>query len=152
MEDTVASSDRQVNVWGLEAWWGQRYEWIDNVISTNYEWTFFGHTDVKQRAFLTGGSNGFALRLRIGSYLDAISVEGGGSNSSGYCDRCIYNKASNVVVARGTADTKNAGIVCYDADMYNTDTSSGISSRLGFRGNIIEEKASSVFKGITAID
>lgn len=135
MEDTKTGHKSQVNFWGLEGWWGKRYEWIGNVSSNANRWDITDN-DGSIRTVKGLGGAGFSIKMLIGANLDAISLDAGGSSTTGYCDRCIYSStnANDIVVARGTADINNAGVVCYDADMSKGQIVSISATRLCYRG------------------
>ena len=136
MEDTKKGHTAQVNFWGLEGWWGKRYEWLGNVNSNAGQWSIIDNDGIVR--IVSGlAANGFSSKILIGPHLDAISLEAGASSTTGYCDRCLYSGAKDVVVARGTADVNNAGVVCYDADMSKEQIVGSSATRLAYRGEYV---------------
>lgn len=155
MADTVAGGNgdsNSINFLGLENWWGNKYEFIDN-IRFNYT------TEVSQPNFSIQEYDGTwrhvqvgtstsewkcPVKLRIGNKLDMISFnisESSGSTTTGFCDEQYYSTSTNRVVLRSCGNSYASGGVAYLNTNYSDSyTSSNCSSRLAFRGNIIEEK------------
>ena len=156
MADTVAGSNGNsdsINFLGLENWWGNKYEFVDNI---RYNYT----NDVAQPNFSIQEYDGtwrhvqvgssqasgwkYPVKLRIGNKLDMIPFDvskSSGSTTTGFCDGQHYSTATNRVVLRSCDGSDTVGGVAYLCASYsdsNTYTSCG--SRLAFRGNIIEEK------------
>lgn len=155
MADTVAGGNGDsdsINFLGLENWWGNKYEFIDN-IRFNYT------TEVSQPSFSIREYDGtwrhvqvgtsasswkYPVKLRIGNKLDMIPFnisESSGSTTTGFCDGQYYNTSANRVVRRScSSSAASGGVACLSAYDSASGTSSGVGSRLAFRGNIIEEK------------
>lgn len=156
MADTVAGGNGDsdsINFLGLENWWGNKYEFVDNI---RYNYT----NEVSQPNFSIQEYDGtwrhvqvgsrqasgwmYPVKLRIGNKLDMIPFdvnESSGSTTTGFCDGQYYGTATNRVVLR-SCDYSYAGggVACLYASDSDSSTSSYCGSRLAFRGNIIEEK------------
>lgn len=155
MADTVAGGNgdsNSINFLGLENWWGNKYEFIDN-IRFNYT------TEVSQPNFSIQEYDGTwrhvqvgtstsewkcPVKLRIGNKLDMIPFnisESSGSTTTGFCDGQYYSTSTNRVVLRSCSySNAYGGVACLGADYSDSGTGSSCGSRLAFRGNIIEEK------------
>jgi hypothetical protein len=141
-----------INFWGLEAWWGWKHEFVDNIVTYG-----MGQCDIieddgsARRITSLTIQTGYIERLSIGEHLDAIpTMKGGGENCS-YCDY-YFSGVENCASTRGGNNVYGeTGICAFNTSVGKTYSDSTYSSRLAFRGNIIEEKDSSVFKNITAL-
>lgn len=159
MEDTVASvngNSQSINFWGLENWWGNKSEWVDNVVvnpeSANGLWRITeddGTTrDVQGKIF-----NDYMKTAIIGEHLDLIpSSSSYGSETTGYCDY-VYtggNSTSRVIYRSGNS-MGNGGGVCNAVTNSRTYIHSVNGSRLAFRGDIVEAESVEVFQSLQAI-
>lgn len=156
MADTVAGSNGNsdsINFLGLENWWGNKYEFVDNI---RYNYT----NDVAQPNFSIQEYDGtwrhvqvgssqasgwkYPVKLRIGNKLDMIPFdisESSGSTTTGFCDGQYYSTATNRVVLRSYYYSyADGGVACLFTSGSDSITYSNCGSRLAFRGNIIEEK------------
>lgn len=146
MTDTTASNGNTDNIvfWGLENWWGDLYEWVDNVVIDNHTWTITeddGTTRTIQASAMASGNDAtiYPSKFIIGDDLDVIAAAGqsGGSDSQGYCDGQYYTSSSSRVVARSCLHANSLGGVAYvyafrDSSYAYTD----VGSRLAFTGVI----------------
>lgn len=156
MADTVAGGNGDsdsINFLGLENWWGNKYEFVDNI---RYNYTnevsqlnfSIQEYDGTWRHVQVGSSQAsnwkYPVKLRIGNKLDMIPFdvnESSGSTTTGFCDGQYYSTATNRVVLRSCHYSSAYGGVAYlDTGNSDSDTNSNFGSRLAFRGNIIEEK------------
>lgn len=156
MADTVAEGNGNsdsINFLGLENWWGNKYEFVDNI---RYNYT----NDVAQPNFSIQEYDGtwrhvqvgssqssgwkYPVKLRIGNKLDMIPFdvnESSGSTTTGFCDGQYYGTATNRVVLRSYFSSYTyGGVACLNAVNSDSYTYANCGSRLAFRGNIIEEK------------
>ena len=142
MTDTTASNGNTDNIvfWGLENWWGCKYEWVDNVVVNNGVYTIT-EDDGTTRTITTGNSGSWVYpsKFILGDDLDVVAKadQTGGSDSQGYCDGQYHSSSSSRVVARSCRVADADGGVAYviaSRDSSYTNTSYG--SRLAFSGTI----------------
>jgi len=137
MNDSTASSTR-VNFWGLEDWWGGKYEWVDNceVISSS-SWNVT-EDDGSVRVVTAGASTGFIRKINLNEFLDVAPSLAGGTSTTGFCDHYQQAVAGKVVARSNSGNSSYSGlfrIACNDA---STHEESSYGSRLAFRGTLIE--------------
>lgn len=156
MADTVAGGNgdsNSINFLGLENWWGNKYEFVDNI---RYNYTnevsqpnfSIQEYDGTWRHVQVGSSQAsnwkYPVKLRIGNKLDMIPFdvnESSGSTTTGFCDGQYYSTSTNTVVLRSCHYSyAYGGVACLSADYSGSSTGFSCGSRLAFRGNIIEEK------------
>jgi hypothetical protein len=140
MTDTVAGgngSSGSINFWGLENWWGNYYEFIDNVIINERAWSIT-EDDGTVRAAGTGcSSNGWTTKMMFGDYMDLIPTIANASESTGFCDYYYQAASSNRVVARSwNSNSTNGGVAAVDCQYGTTSSKSSYGTRLAFRGEI----------------
>lgn len=155
MEDTVAgvNGDTQsINFWGLENWWGNKYEWIDNVVVDTLVWKVT-ETDGTVRVAGTGySSDGYISKMLFGDKCDLIPTRSSGSSTSGFCDYYSKTSAMARVVLRSCGYSNTVGgVACVSLDYDATSTSTSYGSRLAFRGQIEETESVAAFKALEAI-
>ena len=161
MTDTVAGGNgdsQSINFWGLENWWGNKYEWIHdynnpaNSLSATVNDPVNGGTR-SLPVFDYGGY--YPKKMKFGRYLDLIATTDdpkNGSNTVGYFDYQWWPGSTNSkarVVRRSHYDSYTDGGVAF-ASASNTasNTYSYIGSRLAFRGSLVEETDVETFKAI----
>ena len=162
MTDTVASingNSQSINYWGLENWWGNKSEYIHdynnsaNSLSATVNDPVNGGTR-SLPIFDYGGY--YPKKMKFGRYLDLIVAKNDTKNGSakvGYCDSQQWPKSTNSrprVVTRSSSGSGTTGGVAHTyADYTTTQTISNNTSRLAFRGSLIEATSVSAFKAIT---
>lgn len=158
MEDTQASTNgntQSINFWGLENWWGNKYEWLDNVVvnavSGNGVWRVTeddGTTRDVQG--VTTGSSVYVKKLVIGENLDVvIKSTDAATDSTGYCDVHYISTSTSRVVARSYSNSDTDGGVAYAGARYDSSgPDTGYGSRLAFRGEITEAESVAAYKAI----
>lgn len=155
MGDTNAATkpeDKPISFWGLEAWWGGRYELLDNVVvnrtTANGIWTITEDDEsVREVASYTSGS--YISKMVIGQHLDLIPTATGATATTGYCDAYQYSTNINSPIRRsGQAYYEEAGIAACGNRGTLADASSYHESRLAYRGDFAIE-SSSTFNNIT---
>lgn len=159
MQDTQAFTNgntHSINFWGLENWWGNKYEWIDDYLNPAGTLTATVNDPV------TGGVRGLQInpfdgwyvkKMKFGKYLDLVNSEQDserGSASTYYCDYQYWpGNTSSLprVVRRSYYSSNTYGGVAY-AVAYGASscTSLVIGSRLAFRGISREEENVEAFK------
>ena len=147
MTDTTSANGNTDNIvfWGLENWWGCKYEWVDNVVVNAGTWiiteddgttrTLTGGTDVMAAA----GSWVYPSKFVLNDDLDVIGASGqtGGSDSTGYCDgQYIANQSSSVVARSCTYADAEGGVAFVGAGSNSSYTGTYRGSRLAFTGTI----------------
>lgn len=151
MVDTVAGGNGDsgsINFWGLEGWWGDVYEFVDNVSINNSVWTI-AEDDSLTRDVQAGAFTGYIQKVSVGENLDMVPVAIGASAKTGFCD--YYNRVSgnNLVLERSYYGTTTQGGLAF-MNTYNDALSFSniIGSRLAFRGDIIVEDDVQTFRSI----
>ncbi len=155
MEDTVAGGNGDsgsINFLGLENGWGNKYEFIDNVVVDKRVWKVTEDDGTVRQAGTGGSSSDYISKVLIGENLDMIPTAVDGDSTKGYCDYYYQSSNSGRVVARSGYGSSTYGGVAYARAYYDsslTDTFYG--SRLAFRGNLVEAESVSAFKALSAI-
>jgi len=110
MTDTTSSNGNTDNIvfWGLENWWGNKYEWVDNVVVDHPNWKITEDDGTVRTVATTGSATAawiYATKFVLGDDLDVIPAPGtsGGSDSQGYCDGQYLSTSASRVVARSCA-------------------------------------------------
>ena len=162
MTDTVAGGNgdsQSINYWGLENWWGNKYEWIHdynnpaNSLSATVNDPVNGGTR-SLPVFDYGGY--YPKKMKFGRYLDLIATTDdpkNGSDTVGYCDYQRWPGSTNSearVVRRSYYDSSTGGgVACADAAYAASYTGSSYGSRLAFRGSLVEAENVSAFKALS---
>ena len=163
MHDTEASTNgnsQSINFWGLENWWGNKYEWIDDYVNPAGVLTATVNDPV------TGGVRNldfaaldgyYVKKMKFGKYLDLcnskISDEDG-SDSTYYCDYQWWpgSTASGPrVMIRSNFNAFKTGGVAYIDVRNESYPDIGFSSRLAFRGTSIEAESIEQFKALPVL-
>lgn len=159
MHDTSASgtgNSNSINFLGLENWWGNKYEFIDNVVfnksSASYKYTI-SEDDGSTREIETTTSTSWQYPkvMVFGENLDLAMKRGtsSASTTTGFCDgQYISSSTDRVVLRSGYYSYANGGVASLGADHSASSAGTGIGSRLAFRGTIIEEKDIETFKAL----
>ena len=149
MNDTKAETNgntMSINFWGLENWWGNKSECLqeDNVGTTM---STYDPVTKGTRTIDVPDYDGYVKRMVFGKYMDLIPMSDdpkNGSSSIGYCDTQYWdNTESGRVVGRSSSIAYMVGGLSYvgaGADSSIAAAASG--SRLAFRG--VASKAESV--------
>ena len=156
MTDTKASTNgnsQSINFWGLENWWGNKIEWMeeDNIDAnmSTYDPVTKGSRNVAVPDYI-----GFYLKkMKFGRYLDLIVADDdpkNGGDSVGYCDFQYWDKAAATRVVRRSSNNSDAygGVAYASADHASSSTYSGYGSRLAFRGVTTEAESVTAFKAL----
>ena len=147
MTDTTSSNGNTDNIvfWGLENWWGNKYEWVDNVVVNSGTWTITEDDDTTRtltagtHVMTAAGSWVYPSKFYIGDDLDVVGAVGqtGGSDSQGYCDGQYIPTSSSRVVARSyNSAVADGGVAFVLAGYDSSGTNSSFGSRLAFHGTI----------------
>lgn len=150
---TANGNSMSVNFLCIENCWGNKYEWLDNVVVNNGTWVITDTVTGVSRSVVglqTNGSWGWPKKMIAGENMDLIATEGGLSDSTGYCDGFLTTTSASRVVARSCYYSFSYGGVAFAfASNGSTYTYSYCGSRLAFRGVIREAESVSAFKSIT---
>lgn len=154
MTDTVAGGNgdsSSINFWGLENWWGDLYEWVDNV-SIDYDVWTITEDDGSTRDVQAGSSNGWILNVSVGENLDMVPIAVDVSKQTGFCDHYYRFYYDALVLARSCyASGADGGVAYASASYAASDWVSVYGSRLAFRGTINEIESSTEFMAIQAV-
>ena len=153
LNDAGANGNSQsINFWGLENWWGNKYEWIDNVIVNSRKWEITEPDGTVRKPGTGGSSSNYISKMLFGDCCDLIPTATSGSSTTGFCDYYYQSSSSARVVLRSVSysDT-NGGVACVYANGVSSYTYSGYGSRLAFRGQCVEAESVASFKSLTAI-
>lgn len=159
VRDTSASetgNSNSINFLGLENWWGNKYEFVDNVVFNDGErnYTFVITEDdssTREVETVTTTDWQYPNVLVFGENLDLIMKRSttSGSTSTGFCDGQYIGSSMDTVVLRSYGGSDAYGGVAYlDTDYSASYANSNVGSRLAFRGTIIEEKNIETFKAL----
>ena len=162
MTDTVAGGNgdsQSINYWGLENWWGNKYEWIHdynnpaNSLSATVNDPVNGGTR-SLPIFDYGGY--YPKKMKFGRYLDLIATTDdpkNGSDTVGYCDYQWWpgstNSEARVVRRSYYYSYTNGGVACASAYYTASYAGSSYGSRLAFRGSLVEAENVSAFKALS---
>lgn len=159
MNDSSASAtgnSGSINFLGLENWWGNKYEFIDNATfnhgGTDYKF-YIVEDDGSSREVQAHQYTGtfYPTVMVFGEHLDLVMKPNttSGTTSTGFCDSQYFSESSNQVVRRSCSSSHASGGVAYlHTGGSDSVTGSGMGSRLAFRGTIIEEKDIETFKAL----
>lgn len=159
MNDSSASAtgnSGSINFLGLENWWGNKYEFIDNAVfnygSSNYKFTITEDDNSSREVQAHPYTGTFYPTVMVfGEHLDLVMKSNTtfGTTSTGFCDNQYFSKSSNQVVQRsGYYSDAVGGVACLYTGSSDSYTGLSVGSRLAFRGTIIEEKNIETFKAL----
>lgn len=147
MNDTKAETNgntMSINFWGLENWWGNKFEHIEGIESIASDTVQILSPDPSSdRSFTWYNNSIYGKHYRFGKYLDLSSdvTESGSDNSTYYCDNNKGPDSSARVIRRSSSYAYLEGGVSYASTSYGLyDKRYG--TRLAFRG--VASKADSV--------
>ena len=141
MIDTDAATNgnsQSINFWGLENWWGNKYEWLEGVLGTINEILYITEDNGTQRTLpLLLDKYGFTSKIAVGEHLDALCSEASGSATTGFCDYYYVNNFNNEngILRSGLKNNTDGGVS--SIELIGKDASHG--SRLAFRGEYVIE-------------
>ena len=150
MNDTKAETNA-INFWGLENWWGNKYEFIEGIESTGIDTVQILSPDPSSgRTFTWRHNSSYGKHYRFGKYLDLSSdVTSSGSNSTYYCDYNYGPASSACVVYRGCNNASAVGGVSNAHAFHGASGSSTyVGSRLAFRGICTKAESVEAFKSL----
>lgn len=163
MTDTVAGGNgdsQSINFWGLENWWGNKYEYIHdydnpaNSLSATVNDPVNGGTRSLPIFFGYGGN--YVKKMKFGRYLDLIATKDDPKNGSDTVGYCVWQNwpgftktAPRVIRRSDYRASSGGGVDSAAADDESTYRNNERGSRLAFRGSLIEETDVETFKAIT---
>lgn len=152
LNDTGADGNAQsINYWGLENWWGNKYEWIDNIMADNLVWKIT-ELDGTVREATASSSNMFITKMLWGEHCDLIPTATGGSATTSYCELYWGSKNVNQIAMRSGSNNIDQGGVCFIYVAFGPNHLDGtMGSRLAFRGQCVEETNPATFKSLGTI-
>ena len=161
MTDTVAGGNgdsQSINYWGLENWWGNKYEWIHDYVNpaNSPSATVNDPVNGGTRSLPIFDYSGYLKKMKFGRYLDLIATTDdpkNGSRAVGYCDHQDWpgsTNSSSRAAQRSYYNSETFGGVAFA----NATNAVGFAfpnrtSRLAFRGSLVEETDVEAFKAIT---
>ena len=140
MEDTAASingNNQAINFWGLEAWWGGYNEWLADVRVSGGVFTIT-EEDGTTRQITSSFKYGYISKMMFGEHLDLFPTEANASVTSGFCSFSgLTGSCDGYAEVRGTGNTSWNNVSKISCDYKPSTGTSGLSSRLSFRGDYI---------------
>lgn len=157
MTDTTpaqATSLTSARLWGLEAWWNCKMEWMGNVVMEDYVLRITDQ-DTKQTRQVSGfiqcgGSGGWNSRMRIDANGDIVVLAKAGTETTFYCDWVNSNSGSRRVYRGSYIALANGGVSCVYANNDASSSSPVVGSRLAFNGIITEAESVTAYKAALA--
>ena len=153
LNDAGANGNSQsINFWGLENWWGNKYEWIDNVVVNSRKWEITEPDGTVRKPGSGGTSSNYISKMMFGDCCDLIPTAANGSSTTGFCDYYYQSSSSSRVVLRSSySSVSDGGVASVYAGNDSSDAGSVSGSRLAFRGQCVEAESVASFKSLTAI-
>lgn len=158
---TTNGYSMSVNFLGLENCWGNKYEFLDNVI-VNPDANNIGVWRITDtvtgevrnvQGLVPNNAWGWPKRMIAGEHLDIIVSEAGMSATTGFCDgQYLSTSLTRVVLRSGNSSYSNGGVACAYADRDASGANANIGSRLAFRGKIVKIVSVAEFKSIQIIN
>ena len=155
MNDTKAETNgntMSINFWGLENWWGNKYEWMEGIEGTGRDTVQILSPDPSSGRSFTWYSKGlnhnYGKHYRFGKYLDlSTNVTSSGSDSTYYCDYNAGSDSASDVVRRSFnfADARG-GVSCANASNSSSLSFDNNGSRIAFRGVCTKAESVEAFK------
>lgn len=130
--DSTNGNTMSINFWGLENWWGNKFEWMEGMESTAKDTMQVISPDPTATRTLSWPYDGsWGKKLKFGKYCDLNkTIADDASDSTYYCDINYGSDASSRVALRSYSDSFTSGGVSFaSAD----DTASGMSANYGAR-------------------
>lgn len=151
-DDGANGNSQSINFWGLENWWGNKFEFIDNVVVDSYVWKVTEPDGTVRTPGKAGSVSTYITKMLFGDQCDLIPLESKGTETTGFCD-FGYTMSTSARVARRSGNNENTygGVACVDTGGDSSSPNSYHGSRLAFRGQCVEAESVEVFKSLTAI-
>lgn len=139
MNDTVAENSKSINFWGLENWWGDIYEWMDNLVTYNTDRgvSILDYDGNSERQVQGGTGNTYIERMRLGGALDMLASGIYGSATTYYCDGALMpGYAYRVPYRSYSSNGDKAGPFCLFINEEASYKSISSGSRLQYHGRV----------------
>lgn len=141
MSDTRDNSYNSTNFWGLENWWGDLYEIMDNVgiSSTTVSLYDYSGSFVRTIAnvYFSGSTNACVKKMIFGTYADLMIKESGGTDfTKYYSDMNRLASGTKPLARSGWGLNASGGLAClYTVVNSNTATHAYGGTRLQYKGS-----------------
>ncbi|MDD4115869.1 MAG: hypothetical protein PHG27_09815 [Massilibacteroides sp.] len=158
---TANGNSMSVNFLGLDNCWGNKYEFLDNVIvnpdANNLGvWRITDTVTGEVRNVQGLAPNNaweWTKRMIAGEHLDIIVSEAGMSATTGFCDGQYLSTAlTRVVLRSGSSSGSFGGVAFACASIGASGAGAYFGSRLAFRGKIVKIVSVAEFKAIQIIN
>lgn len=140
MEDTragVNGDTQSINYFGLENWWGNKFEFIDNLTLNARRFDVTEDNGVVRSAGVGYPENINPSGMIVGEYLDLVPIKSGGSSTTGFCDFYSASSSDGDTSVRSGDKTEVYGGVSYVSGQTKSAAYAYFSSRLAYRGEYI---------------
>jgi hypothetical protein len=154
MTDTTSSNGNADNTkfWGIENWWGDKYEWIDNADVNGCAWTITNVENGSTRSAGTAASSaGWIVKTMLSENMDLIPTSTGGSDTTYFCDYYYCDSGVRLVARSCSGADAVGGVACVDSSSGSSGWSARVGSRLAFIGQIEEAGSVAAYKAATSI-
>ena len=165
MTDTKYSTNgnkQSINFFGLENWWGNKFELLDDCEIAAQTITVTVNDPVnggkRQLDIPSGGYSGYPKKMKFGRYLDLVATDDdpeNGSAGAGYCDFQYWSYKTpsypRVTIRSAGGSEIYDGVAYTSADCDMSSKHPYYGSRLAFRGECTEETDVTTFKKILVI-
>ena len=141
MTDTTSDNgnDDNTKFWGIENWWGDKYEFVDNVDIEDRVWTV---TDVKTGSTRTAGtgasSSNWISKMLLSANLDFIPVDVVSSSykTNYYTDYYNQDTGSRILLRSYYSNEDNGGVSCIITRLDSSYKGIACGTRLAYHGDI----------------
>lgn len=145
MNDTIAENSRSINFWGLENWWGDIGEYVDNLITTGSDNVDILNYNGNVVRSVKSGINtlylGYITKMLLGEFLDVIpahiSNRADGSVTY-YCDYgSVYSEAGYIGLRTISSYVDTNGPFCLTVSASDSTGDYYTASRLQYHGRVV---------------
>ena len=140
MEDTIAErngNSQSINFWGLENWWGNKFEFIDNLVLNARRFDVTEDGGTVRSAGSGHPENINPSGMIVGEYLDLVPIKSGGSSTTGFCDFYSASSSTMETSVRSGDKAEAYGGISYVSGQPQSAAYAYFSSRLAYRGAYI---------------
>lgn len=145
-DTTTENNNPYVNFWGLENWWGDIYEMVDNVTVYSDTCTWFIKENKSYNVF-PSQTDGYIDKIdpkHVGfsDFLHVLPLGASGTSNTGLCDcyfRGTYSAGEtyNILLRSCDNDHDYGGVAYVNGDCSPNHGHSSIGTRLCYRGDYI---------------
>lgn len=166
MEDTKASTNsntQSINFWGLENWWGNKFEWIDDYVNPANDLTATVNYPVnggtRNLGIPSSGYTGYYVKkMKFGRHLDLVATDDdpkSSDNLTGYSDYQWWPDSTASSTRSIRRSGNNSGVACgvsyARASAASVQGSTYNGSRIAFRGASTEAENVEAFKRLPVL-